>query len=409
VRGDWRGFEPRIGLAWRPFPASTLVVRAGYGIYDDTSVYLSAAEMMGQQAPLSTSVSVANSSDCALTLAYGFRNCAGTTAETFGIDPNYRVGYAQIWQLQIQRDLPGALVMTATYLGTKGTRGMQQFLPNTVPIGATNPCPSCPAGFIYRTSNGDSTREAGQIQLRRRLRSGFTASIDYTYAKAIDDDAQVGAQGHVAAEGTGENLSLPTAAPPAAIAQNWLNLRGERGPSTFDQRNLLKAQIQYTIGMGIGGDTLLSGWRGRLLKEWTVTSLISAGSGLPETPVFLAAVPGTGITGTIRPDLTGAPIYQASDGYHLNVAAYAAPVAGQWGAAGRNSITGPNQFSLDAALDRTFQLRTTLNLDIRLDATNLLNHVSFTSWNSTVNSTTFGLPAAANDMRSLQVTARLRF
>ena len=409
VRGDWHGFEPRIGIAWRPLPASTLVIRGGYGIYDDTSVYLSEAEMMAQQAPLSTSVSVANSSDCALTLAHGFLNCAGTTPQTFGIDPNYRVGYAQIWQLQAQRDLPGALVMTATYLGTKGTRGMQQFLPNTYPIGATNPCPSCPAGFIYRTSNGDSTREAGQIQLRRRLRSGFTASIDYTYAKAIDDDAQVGAQGHVAAEGTGESLSVPSATPPAAIAQNWLNLRGERGPSTFDQRNLLKAQIQYTSGMGMGGGTLLNGWRGRLLKEWTVTSLINAGSGLPETPVFLAAVPGTGITGTIRPDLTGAPIYQGSDGYHLNVAAYKAPAAGQWGAAGRDSITGPDQFSLDAALARTFQLRTTLNLDVRMDATNLLNHVTFTSWNSTVNSTTFGLPAAANDMRSLQVTARLRF
>jgi hypothetical protein len=241
------------------------------------------------------------------------------------------------------------------------------------------------------------------------LRSGFTASIDYTYAKAIDDDAQVGAQGHVAAQGTGESLSLPTAEPAPAIAQDWRNLRGERGPSSFDQRNLLKADIQYTTGMGIGGGTLLSGWRGKLLKEWTVTSLISAGSGLPETPVFLAAVPGTGITGTIRPDLTGAPIYQGSDGYHLNVAAYKAPLAGQWGGAGRDSILGPDQFSLDAALARTFQLRTSLNLDVRIDATNLLNHVSFTSWNSTVNSTTFGLPAAANEMRSLQVTARLRF
>ncbi len=38
--------EPRIGISWRPIPASTLVVRAGYGIYDDTSVYLTAAESM---------------------------------------------------------------------------------------------------------------------------------------------------------------------------------------------------------------------------------------------------------------------------------------------------------------------------------------------------------------------------
>jgi len=40
-----------------------------------------------------------------------------------------RGGYAQNWQVSLQRDLPGSLVMTATYLGIKGTRTQQQFLP----------------------------------------------------------------------------------------------------------------------------------------------------------------------------------------------------------------------------------------------------------------------------------------
>jgi hypothetical protein len=411
VRPDRRGFEPRIGISWRPLPTRTIVVRAGYGIYDDTSVYLSAAESMAQQAPLSTSVSVANSSDCLLTLANGFRDCAGTTADTFALDPNLRVGYAQDWQLSVQSDLPEALVMNVTYLGIKGTRGMQEFLPNTYPIGASSPCPSCPVGFVYRTSNGNSTREAGQVQLRRRLRSGFTATLNYTFAKAIDDDAQVGAQGHVA---SGSQSGAPS------IAQNWIDPRTERGLSTFDQRNLMKAQLQYMPGMGLGGGTLLSGWRGRLLKEWTVMTQFSAGSGLPETPQFLAAVPGTGVTNTIRPDRTGASIYQSTGSYHLNVAAFASPAAGQWGTARRDSITGPGQFSLDGALSRTYRLRAPFNLDVRVDATNLLNHVSYTAWNTTLNwntaasgtalsSPTFGLPAATNSMRSMQVTARLRF
>ncbi len=159
----------------------------------------------------------------------------------------------------------------------------------------------------------------------------------------------------------------------------------------------------------MGGGTLLSGWRGTLLKEWTLLGQLSAGSGLPETPLYLATVPGTGVTGTIRPDLTGAPIYQASAGYFLNAAAYSAPAAGQWGTARRTSITGPDQFSLDASLQRTFRLRDPLHLDVRLDATNLLNHAVFSSWNVTVNSTTFGLPSAANSMRSLQLSGRLRF
>jgi hypothetical protein len=408
VRPDKRGFEPRIGISWRPLPASTLVVRAGYGIYDDTSVYLSGTETMAQQSPLSKSLSVANSSACRLTLANGFLNCPDTTANTFAIDPNLHVGYAQTWQLAVQRDLPGAMVMTATYLGIKGTHGMQQFLPNTYPLGAANPCTACPVGFVYRTSNGNSTREAAQFQLRRRLRSGFTATLLYTYAKALDDDAQVGSQGHVVSATTTTTAdSQPSAAP--AIAQNWLNLGGERGLSTFDQRHLVKAQIQYTTGMGLGGGTILSGWRGTLLKEWTVVSQISAGSGLPQTPVYLSAVPNTGVTGTIRPNLTGQPIYRASAGYFLNSAAFSAPASGEWGTARRDSITGPGQFSLDTSLARTFRLRDPLNLDIRLDATNLLNHAVFNAWNTTVNSTTFGLPATTNPMRSLQLTGRLRF
>ena len=50
-----------------------------------------------------------------------------------------------------------------------------------------------------------------------------------------------------------------------------------------------------------------------------------------------------------------------------------------------------------------------MNLDVRLDASNVLNHVVYTGWNTVTNSTTFGLPVAARPMRSMQVTARLRF
>lgn len=415
VNPDKRGFEPRIGVSWRPIPASTLVVRAGYGIYDDTSGYLTSAESMSQQAPLSTSVSVSNSATCSLTLVVGFRNCAGTTPDTFAIDPNWRVGYAQAWQLSAQRDLPQALVMTVTYSGIKGTRGMQEFLPNTYPIGATNPCPRCPVGFIYRTSNGNSTREAGEVQLRRRLRAGFTASVDYTFSKSLDDDSQVGSQGHVVGTAVSSASSSSEGATTASpvVAQNWLNLRAERERSTFDQRHLVNGQIQYTTGMGMGGGTLLTGWRGRAFKEWTVLAQFSAGSGLPETPIYLAAVPGTGVTGTIRPNLTGAPIHVLSDGRFLNAAAYTAPAAGQWGNASRDSITGPGTFSLNGSLARTFRLKAPFNLDVKLDAQNLLNHAVYTGYNTTINSTgtntTFGLPTAVNGMRTVQITGRLRF
>jgi hypothetical protein len=411
VRPDKLGYEPRIGISWRPIPASTVVVRAGYGLYHDTSVYLDSAQQLAQQAPLSTSLNVDNSAACPLTLANGFIPCSTISSDTYAVDPNFRVGYAQTWQLGVQRDLPAALQMTATYLGVKGTRGVQEFLPNTYPIGAVSPCPACPVGFEYRTSGGDSTRQSGQLQLRRRLRAGFTATLLYTYSKSIDDDAFLGGQGHVSAgsasQGAGESTQAST--PSASIAQNWLNLRAERGLSTFDQRHLLNLQAQYTSGQGVEGGTLMSGWRGRILKEWTLLTKITVGTGLPQSPSYQAAVPGTGFYNTIRPSLTGAPIYVSNASVHLNSAAYAAPLAGQWGTAGRDSITGPSQFSLDTSLERTFRPTTKFNLIARVDATNLLNHAVFTGWNTAVNSAQFGVPASVNPMRSLQTTVRLRF
>ncbi len=405
IRPDKTGIEPRIGVSWRPIPASTLVIRSGYGIYRDTSIYLSSAQQMAQQSPLSKSLSMQNGAACPLTLANGFYPCGTTTSDPFGVDPNLRVGYAQTWQLSAQRDLPGALVIIASYLGVKGTHGEQEFLPNTYPIGADSPTPDSPAGFVYRSSGGNSTRQAGSLQVRRRLRSGFTATAQYTYSKSIDDDSELGGQGHVTTSALGE--TPPSASP--TLAQNWLDLRAERGLSSFDQRHLLTMNVQYSSGVGLHGGTLFNGWRGRLLKDWTISNELNVGSGKPETPIYLAAVPGTGVTGSIRPNLTGTSVYRNDGGYFLDSAGYAAPTAGQWGDAGRNSITGPGQLTLNTSFARTLRLRDPMSLDLRVDSNNVLNHVTFTTWNSTINSSTFGLPTSANTMRTLQTTLRLRF
>jgi trimeric autotransporter adhesin len=404
IRPDKSGIAPTVGISWRPISGSSVLVKSGYGIYHNTSVYQSAATGMDQQAPLSTSVSASNSAACQLSLANGFpANCLTTTPYTFGVDPNFRVGYVQAWQLSVQRDLPGSLQLLATYSGNKGTRGVQQFLPNTYPIGATNPCPSCPSGYSYRTSNGDSTHEAGSLQLRRRLRNGLTANLLYTYSKSIDDDSFLGGQGPVAAGATSQTVSAGT------TAQNWLDLRGERGLSTFDQRHLLNAQLQYTTGMGIGGRTLMSGWKGRFYKEWTLLTNIAVGSGLPETPSYFEALQGAACTTCVRPNVTGTSIHAAPAGLFLNPAAFVAPLTGQFGDARVGSITGPNQFTLNASMARTFRLHDRYNLDIRLDSTNTLNHVTYSGWQTTVGSPLFGEPAAANAMRAASATMRLRF
>ena len=423
LRPDYRGIEPRLGVAWRPKPASPLVIRFGYGIYDNTSVYQVIAAQLAQQPPFTKTLNIQNSAANPLTLATAFNTVPNGTNNTFAVDPDFRVGYAQNWQASVQEDLPGSMVLTASYLGIKGTRLMQEFLPNTFPLGATNPCPTCPAGFVYLGSNANSSREAAQIQLRRRLSNGLAATLQYTYSKAVDDASalaatSLGTAGSAPTAGTGTNqptgstifAPIGTAAPTApSIAQNWLNPGAERGPSTFDQRHLLSLQMQYSSGEGLRGGALLRGWRGTVLKEWTFTPTLLVGTGFPETPTYLTNVVGTGITGTIRPNYTGASITAAPAGLFLNPAAYSAPLPGQWGDVGRDSITGPTEFFLNASIGRTFRMTSRLNADWRMDATNLLNLVTYTSYNTIVTSPLFGLPNQANTMRKLQMTLRVRF
>ncbi len=388
VRPDKRGIQPRVAISWRPIFGSSLLIRAGYAVSYNTSVYNTIAMQMAQQSPLSKSLSVANSPLNPLTLANGFNLTPGITPNTFAIDPNFRIGNAQNWQVSAQMDLPAAMVATVTYNGIKGTHAVQAFLPNTYPDGVTNPCPSCPSGYTYMTSNGNSTRESGQVQLRRRLHNGLTATAQYIYSKSFDN---------AALGGRGQGSSV--------IAQNWLDLSAERGPSNFDQRHLLTLQTQYSSGVGVKGGALLRGWRGTAFKGWTLLNNITVGSGLPLSPIYSVVVAGTGVTGPLRPDTTGVSVQTGVQGRHLNPGAYAPPKAGQWGTAGRNSIEGPGQFIMNSSMSRTFAE----NLDFRFDATNVLNHVTYPSWNTVVSSAQFGLPMTANSMRSLQATLRWRF
>lgn len=393
VRPDRRGIEPRVGVGWRPSLGSSLVLRANYGVYRNLGLYQPLALLLAQQPPSTRSFSVQSTSQTPLTLANPFP-ASIPIARTFDVDPGFRTATSQSWQLSAQKDLPASLTVTAAYIGDYGSQLMQATLPNTYPAGGVNPCATCRTGYVYLSSTGNSLRHAMQLTLRRRLYAGFTSTVQYTLAKATDDAA---------------SFSNASVAPGSlAIAQDWLNPDAERGPSSFDQRHLLTVQAQYTSGVGIAGGTLVDGFWGTLLKDWTITSQLSAGSGLPFTPVSFAAVSGTAVVG-VRPSLTGISSAPVVSGSYANVAAFSAPASGTWGNAGRNSLRGPRQFSLDATLTRVFKLRGRLNLEWRVAATNVLNRVTFSAVNAVISSPQFGLPTSANQMRRIQTSLRLRF
>jgi hypothetical protein len=389
IKPDKHAVQPRISFAWKPIFGASTVVRGAYGVYYNTSAYVQMANQMTQQSPLSKSLTVQNGPANRLTLENGFIASPIATPNTFAIDPDYLVGYSQNWSLSVQQNVSASMVMTAAYLGIKGTRQPQAFLPNTYAPGVINPCDTCLPGYTYLTSNGNSTKHSGQLSLRRRFHSGVSTNFTYTYSKAIDDAIPGGA-----------NWST---------AQDWRNLAAERGLSSFDQRHLFTAQLQYSTGVGVHGGALLSGWRGTILKGWTFVSNISGGTGLPLNPVY--SVPISGLSGPLRPQYTGADVYAGQGNRFLNPAAFSAPPTGQFGNAGRNSITGPNQFTMNGSMQRSFAD----NIDLRIDSTNVLNHPNFTSWNTTFNPNLanggplFGAANPPGAMRSVQATLRWRF
>jgi hypothetical protein len=390
VNPDKRNIAPRIGFAWRPFPKHSTVVRGGFGIYYNTSVYGTIANNLAAQPPFAQTLSVASSSTNPLTLQNGFVFPPNTITNTRAIDPNYRIGYPMIWQLSLQNDLGHALVGTITLRRTKGTRLDQQFLPNSLPPGSSV-IATGPAGFIYEQSNGNSSMNAVDFQLQRRFRSGISANATYSFSKSIDDASTQGG---------------------AVVAQNWQYLTAERGLSSFDARHTLNAQWQYSTAVGTSGGTLVNGFKGALLKDWTFQNGITLRTGSPLTAISggnRATTTGTGITGSVRADATGLPLSPATPGDGFNTSAFTAPAAGLWGDAGRDTIPGPLVFSLNGSLSRVFRIGERRSIDLRFDATNALNHATITGWGTTLNNSTFGLPTAASAMRKLTANLRFRF
>jgi trimeric autotransporter adhesin len=386
VRPDKGGIQPRVAMAWRPILGSSIIVRAGYGIYRNTNVYEAIAMRLAQQPPLSVAVSAARTPETPITLADGFIATPGIVQVPWAVDPEFRVGYAHNWQAMVQRDFRWALQLSATYVGVKGSHLPQVLLPNTYAPGSENPCPACPAGFQYLTSDGRSNTHRLQLQARRRLRNNIEASGQYTIATGNDN-----ATTFVGIGGT--------------PVQNWLDLDAEYGASSLIRRHEFGGQFRYTSNAGL----MRSAWRRQLFGGWVVTATASIGSGLPLTPVYPTTVPGTTVTSAVRPSLTGASLDDIPDGYYANPAAFAPPAPGEWGDAPRGSVFGPGSFTFNGGVSRSFRAGNRANFTWSMNVTNLLNHVTYAGLNTSVGSPQFGLPIGYAPSRRLTTNLQVTF
>ena len=388
------GFQPRIGMALRPVAGSSLVVRAGYGIYRNTGVYQPIAMLLAQQPPLSKTLSVENSAANPLTLANGFTRLPARTLNTFAVDPDFRVGYAQNWQVLVQRDLPASLTMTATYLGTEGQPPDAGVPAEHVSRSAPrNPVSGVPVGLRLP----DVERPFAQA---RRSDAAAPAA-----AQRPDGDGAVHA-------GEGDGRCRRVHRREHERVGDRAGLAGSRrrvGAVELRSASLLTAQVQYTSGVGVTGGGTMDGAIAKFFKGWTITSQLTTGSGLPLTPVVSDV--GRRHRRHRHASARARPALSTRRARRLlrQPAGLRRAGAGQWGNAGRNSITGPRAVLARRRHRPHVPVGRRLNLDWRIDATNVLNRVTYAAVNTIVGSPQFGLPTAANPMRKMQTSLRLRF
>jgi hypothetical protein len=395
VRHQPKDFSPRFGVAWRPFKKRNTVVRSGYSIFYSGSSYAQIASSMAAQPPFATSASLTTSLAGPLTIQNGFATSPTTLTNTYAIDPNFRIAYAQTWNLTIQHTLPHGLVLDTEYIGTKGTHLGILENPNRSISGIANGGLqiSNATSFNYQTQGGDSSYNAGQLRLTRRLSRSVSANALYTFAKGIDDASTF--------SGTGGTL-----------VQFLNNRHLERGLSTFDQRHNIVTGFQLSSPVGVRGLLRNGGWKTKVLRSWNLQGNFTATTGTPLTAKVsgnLANTGGLAGGGSLRAEATGLPIQSPGDGY-FNTLAFTTPAAGQFGNAGRMTIPGLFRTSLNANMNRSFRFgESRRTLTFAISASNVFNHVTITGVGTTVNSSNYGLPTSASATRAVSLNTRFSF
>ena len=421
VRPDRNNFAPRIGFAWKPF--SKTVVRGGYGINYNTGAYQGIALQLALQPPFATAatnVQTAFPSPPNLTLENGFPAAPpGNITNNYAVNPNYRLGYVQIRNLDIQQQIRPTLLLNIDYTGTKGTDLDILEAPNRTASGIRI---SGVDAFTYENSVADSEANAASVRLRKRLSSGFAIGGTYTFSKSLDDASSIGAGATsgantpgLGAGGTGAGGGGSSGGGAANVAQNPFGLSAERGLSSFNQTHKFTADYLYELPFGhdkrwLTGNTPLRA----VLGDWQWSGDWTIASGLPFTPRFLNEISDVngGTNGTLRPNLVpgqSVSLPNPSIAEWFNTAAFSKPSPGTYGDARRNSIIGPGSKVFDMAFTKIFPLKEVRLLEFRAQATNIFNLVNYSSIDTSVTSPTFGRVTAAGAMRQFTITSRFRF
>ena len=401
VKEDRNNFAPRIGISYSPkiwpalFGENKTVIRAGYGVFYD-SFFTNILDNSAAASPNAVS-GLLLPNDVS---SRGFQDATalpGTISPVLNpkslvstVNSNLKNPLTHQWNLNIERELPGKVLMTVAYTGNRGERlfANDQINPNTgFAPGTLKRLPrvnSARGSTIVRDNGGDSIYHGASIKLERKYSHGLLLRGAYTYGHAIDNTSDV--------FGTFAGNTLLEQYPPTLG-----NRAADRSSSNFDVRQ----RLAVTYVLDIPGfksmkalDYITHGWQlsgtGSLQSGSPITYVINGidtngdGQAANDRPsIGNAAMPLTAIAidGIFKHGTPG----QLYDLIALNTSGALVPttaaashfvIAPGLGNVGRNTATDHGTVTWNTAVTRSFRIPGTEThaFQIRGDFFNVLNH-----------------------------------
>jgi Carboxypeptidase regulatory-like domain len=446
VMMNWAGFEPRIGLAWKILGSDKTVFRAGYGIFHD-SAWSMGAQGLWQNPPFYAESDAFASAGCAFPTSYcatalhqtatgislsdGFPIFtsppnASTFTGTFNAqDTNFKPGQVQQFNANVERQLPGQVVLTAGYAGARGHHLL--IFGNDLNTGSPSACvaggsytlgclpngaPYVPPYGVFNTilaiaDQGNTSYDSLQIKAETKSsRYGLYALIGYTYSRTYDNGLS---------DGLGSVLSAPYFPLP-----NWQKL--DWALSQINLNNSFTASVIYDLPFG-KGKKFGNDWNNvtnSFLGNWQVTVIEKITSGFPiplidsnnQSDAFFQNG-GNGNNWNRPEQVSGCNPYAANHGQlqYINASCFIAPPVGELGNASRVPVYGPDFVNTDFSVIKQFTLPwENMGLNFRAEIFNLFNHAQFGGPVNDVSAPGFGsVNSTVNNPRLVQFGLKLTF
>jgi hypothetical protein len=302
----------------------------------------------------------------------------------------------------VEQEVARNFTVQASYVGTLGRKGQMNrdenapiFIPGqSTATNFNTRRPYMPGTFSniasYMTA-ANSSYNALQVVANRRFGRGFTVLADYTFAKSLDIIS-------------GDNVNAAV-----SVVDNR-NFRLNRGPSDGQPKHIGRVSFLYEIP-----SVQRWSWFGKqVVSGWQINGIWSAQSG---TPFTVTSGQDTNTDGNVndRADLTGNPVLSSDRSRndlilkYFDPAAFAVPVLGSPGTAGRNILWGPSSYNTDLSFFKIFRIREKDQLQFRAELFNAFNQVRLGNPTSALNNANVGRILSAGAPRIVQFGLRYAF